>query len=199
MATTLDKYTARAGFYAAIVLILYSPVLLAMSEWLINLEPYVKEASFDRAIMSHVLVYDHSGFGQEEPGQISASFEIENGASILSDFTPQMIPQDEYYLPIDMELGFSEPGVFMGSIIVEVQFGQHQILERRYFWIQHTEADTVLISYDEYLKRQRLEAESRRKPPEPYLNLEADDVPGEAKSKVPGCVVDAVGGVSCQE
>jgi hypothetical protein len=198
MTISIDKTSLRPGVLAAVTLTLCSSPLLAMSEAMLNLDPYVKEASLDRAVLSHVLMYEHSDFG-DDVAKVSASYRIEKGASILSKPLDEVLPPDEYYLPFDMELGFSTPGVFMGSILVEVQTGDSQILEQRHFWIQHTEVDTILISFDEYLKQQRLQAESRRRPTDPYLNLEADDVPGEAKSKVPGCTIDANGDVSCKD
>lgn len=161
-----------------------SPIVSATSQPMLQLEEYVKDASPGRALVSQVLVYDYDQFADfGSPGdipQVTVSFGLEDGAFVLAESPGKALERGQHYLPMDVDIGYSRLGVFMGSAQIDVQIGSTHIGRRQYFWLRHTGNDTLLISHREYKAERLSEERSKLIPPNPNLNLEPGDIPGEA-------------------
>jgi hypothetical protein len=154
----------------------------AMSEYLVWIEHVVTSTTANRAVFTEFLIVDDRTLleamreGSSDDAVVNASFGIENGASILSFSPPEKLGENENYLPLDVEVSFSRPGVFMGHVELAIQLGDRTLVETQHFWVRHDGITSSFISYLEYIEGRRREAVPIKADP---ANIEDGDVPGE--------------------
>ena len=155
----------------------------AMSEQLVWIEHIVSSTTLKGAVFTEFLIIDDrtllEAVRKERPQDavINAHFALEKGASILSSSSPEKLDSNVNYLPLDFEVAFSKPGVFMGKIELEVQLGDRTLVDAQHFWVRYDGITSSFISYMEYVDGRLREAVPIKA--DPFANLEEGDVPGE--------------------